>query len=152
MLIFCKCKYINWYCIDMRKNKRAINNQTELYCPSQLLLFKLTNCSKRLRPVEKLPNSSLIPACCQKGLFCHHLNKWILMSVEMTTNVSWLKPLMLSFGLFNGNVMVDINFVWMLIFLFYPMWEKIFTLPFSSGSKCLNNHYIEFSYIIIIII
>ena len=40
------------------------------------------------------------------------------MSVEMTRNVSWLKPLMLFFGLFNGNVMVDINFVWMLIFLF----------------------------------
>ena len=35
----------------------------------------------------------------------------------MTTKVSWLKSLIISFGLFNWKVIVVINFVWMIIFL-----------------------------------
>ena len=39
------------------------------------------------------------------------------MFVVMTTKVSWLKSLIISFGLFNSKVIVVINFVWMIIFL-----------------------------------
>ena len=46
-----------------------------------------------------------------KRPFCHHLTYWILMFVVRTTNVSWLKPLKLSFVLFNWKVMVVTNFL-----------------------------------------
>ena len=51
-------------------------------------------------PVVKLPNGSLI-LFAKNGQFCDHLNYWILMFVVMTTKVSWLKSLVISFGLFN---------------------------------------------------
>ena len=39
--------------------------------------------------------------CCQKKTIFRYLNYWILMFVVMTTKVSWLKSLIISFGLFK---------------------------------------------------
>ena len=77
------------------------------------------------------------------------------MFVVMTTNVSWLKSLIISFGLFNSKVVVVITFVWMIIFLFQRvLWifviqdylnERSLHCRFGTGFKCLSNQDNEFS-------